>query len=129
MAHDISGPAAGTSSSEPPDAALQGTGPVGAGLPPGAAEAPPSVAAAEGPQPSPEPGKPRKLLYVTLPGCWGALIAGCLSFTPSLLPRSGITQGLICGITAAIVYGHTALVAFILFAFVVLCLVRPKLLS
>ena len=117
MAHDISGPTAGTSSSEPPDAALQGTGPVGAGLPPGAVEAPPSVAAAEGPQPSPEPEKPRKLLYVTLPGCWGALIAGCLSFTPSLLPRSGIVQGLIWGITAAIGYGLGVLSASIWRAF------------
>ena len=117
MAHDISGPAAGTSSSEPPDAALQGTGAVGAGLPPGAAEAPPPVAAAEGPQPSPEPGKPRKLLYVTLPGCGGALIAGCLSFTPSLLPRSGLVQGLIWGITAAIGYGLGVLSASIWRAF------------
>ena len=117
MAHDISGPAVGTSSSEPPDAALQGTGAVGAGLPPGAAEAPPPVAAAEGPQPSPEPGKPRKLLYVTLPGCWGALIAGCLSFTPSLLPRSGLVQGLIWGITAAIGYGLGVLSASIWRAF------------
>ena len=109
--------AAGTSSSEPPDAALQGTGAVGSGLPPGAAEAPPPVAAAEGPQPSPEPGKPRKLLYVTLPGCGGALIAGCLSFTPSLLPRSGLVQGLIWGITAAIGYGLGVLSASIWRAF------------
>ncbi len=58
---------------------------------------------AEGPQP--EPGKPRKLLYVTLPGCWGGLIFACLSFTPSLLPRGGLIQGVICGITAAIGYG------------------------
>ena len=86
MARDISG--AGTSSSsEPPDAAVQDAGPVGAGPPPGAAETPPPVMTAEGPQPPPEPAKPRKLLYVTLPGCWGALIAGCLSFTPSLLAR------------------------------------------
>ena len=97
--------------------ALQGTGPVGAGPPPGAAEAPPPVAAAEGPQPSPEPGKSRKLLYVTLPGCWGALIVGCLSFTPSLLPRSGIVQGLIWGITAAIGYGLGVLSASIWRAF------------
>ena len=81
MAHDITGPTAGASSSEYPDAAVQGANPVGAGPPPGVAETPPPVAAAEGPQPPPELGKPRKLLYVTLPGCWGALIAGCLSFT------------------------------------------------
>jgi hypothetical protein len=28
------------------------------------------------PRPSAEPGKLRKLVYVTLPGCWGALIIG-----------------------------------------------------
>lgn len=45
------------------------------------------------------------MLYLTLPGCWGALIFACLSFTPSLLPRGGIIQGLVCGITAAVGYG------------------------
>jgi uncharacterized membrane protein len=72
---------------------------------------------AEGPQPPAEPAKPRKLLYVTLPGCWGALIAGCLSFTPSLLPRGGIVQGVIWGITAAIGYGLGVLFAWIWRAF------------
>jgi uncharacterized membrane protein len=75
------------------------------------------AAAAEGPQPPPEPAKPRRLLYVTLPGCWGALIAGCLSFTPSLLPRGGIVQGLIWGITAVIGYGLGVLAAWIWRAF------------
>ena len=79
--------------------------------------APPPAAAAEGPRPSAEPGKPRRLLYVTLPGCWGALIAGCLSFTPSLLPRGGIVQGLVWGITAAIGYGLGVLAAWIWRAF------------
>lgn len=116
MARDISG--AGTSSSsEPPDAAVKDAGPVGAGPPPGAAETPPPVMTAAGPQPPPEPAKPRKLLYVTLPGCWGALIAGCLSFTPSLLPRGGIVQGVIWGITAAIGYGLGVLFAWIWRAF------------
>ena len=64
-----------------------------------------------------EPGKLRKLVYVTLPGCWGALIVGCLSFTPSLLPRDGIIQGLIWGITAAIGYGLGVLAAWIWRAF------------
>ena len=63
------------------------------------------VVAAEDREPPREPGKPRKLLYVTLPGSWGALIFACLSFTPSLLPRGGLIQGVICGITAAIGYG------------------------
>jgi len=36
--------------------------------------------------------KSGRLLYVTLPGLWGALLASCLSFTPSLLPRTGTIQ-------------------------------------
>ena len=72
---------------------------------------------AEGPPPAPEPGKRRRLLYVTLPGCWGALVAGCLSFTPSLLPRGGVVQGLVWGITAAIGYGLGVLFAWIWRAF------------
>ncbi len=54
---------------------------------------------------------------MTLPGCWGALITGCLSFTPSLLPRSGLIQGVIWGITAAIGYGLGVLAAWIWRAF------------
>src|SRR6185369_7443552 len=72
---------------------------------------------AEAPAPSPEDEKHRKLLYVTLPGCWGAVILSCLSFTPSLLPRTGITQGAIWGITAAIGYGLGVLAAWIWRAF------------
>jgi len=74
-------------------------------------------AAAETGASAPEPARPRKLLYVTLPGCWGALIAGCLSFTPSLLPRSGTIQGIVWGITAAIGYGVGVNVAWIWRAF------------
>jgi uncharacterized membrane protein len=70
-----------------------------------------------GQQPAPEPGQPRRLLYVTLPGCWGALVVGCLSFTPSLLPRGGVVQGLVWGITAAIGYGLGVLFAWIWRAF------------
>ena len=79
-----------------------------ADMPPGSGEVP---------QPSAEPGKARKLLSVTLPGCWGALLGGCLSFTPSLLPRDGLIQGLIWGITAAIGYGLGVLAAWIWRAF------------
>jgi uncharacterized membrane protein len=75
------------------------------------------AAAAETAEPPPEPARSRKLLYVTLPGCWGALIAGCLSFTPSLLPRSGTIQGLVWGITAAIGYGVGVNAAWIWRAF------------
>jgi uncharacterized membrane protein len=70
------------------------------------------VAAAEGERPA-----RRRLLYVTLPGCWGGLIFGCLSFTPSLLPRGGLTQGIVFGITAAIGYGLGVLAAWIWRAF------------
>jgi uncharacterized membrane protein len=75
------------------------------------------AAAAEDAQTSPAPSKSRKLLYVTLPGCWGGLIFACLSFTPSLLPRGGLIQGIICGITAAIGYGLGVLAASIWRAF------------
>jgi uncharacterized membrane protein len=75
------------------------------------------AATAEDAQTSPEPRRPRKLLYVTLPGCWGGLIFACLSFTPSLLPRGGLIQGIICGITAAIGYGLGVLAASIWRAF------------
>ena len=75
------------------------------------------AAAAEDAQASPESSKSRKLLYVTLPGCWGGLIFACLSFTPSLLPRGGLIQGIICGITAAIGYGLGVLAASIWRAF------------
>jgi uncharacterized membrane protein len=75
------------------------------------------AAAAEDAQISPPPTKARKLLYVTLPGCWGGLIFACLSFTPSLLPRGGLIQGIICGITAAIGYGLGVLAASIWRAF------------
>lgn len=93
--------------------------PVEARRPPAAGGTPPAVPGAEDPGPAPalEPGKPRRLLYLTLPGCWGALIAGCLSFTPSLLPRSGLIQGVIWGITAAIGYGVAVLGAWIWRAF------------
>jgi uncharacterized membrane protein len=56
-------------------------------------------------------------LTYTLPGAWGALIFACLSFTPSLLPRGGVAQGLLTGITAAIGYGVGVLVAAIWRAF------------
>lgn len=75
------------------------------------------TAVAEDAQPSPVPAKHRRLLYVTLPGCWGALILACLSFTPSLLPRDGLLQGIVCGISAAIGYGLGVLAAGIWRAF------------
>jgi uncharacterized membrane protein len=84
---------------------------------PGPAAGPPLITGAEAPESPREAGHSRKLLYATLPGCWGALIAGCLSFTPSLLPRSGIIQGIVWGITAAIGYGLGVIGAWIWRAF------------
>ncbi|MEU6506037.1 alpha/beta-hydrolase family protein [Streptomyces sp. NPDC046942] len=57
--------------------------------------------------------KYRKLGSLTLPGCWGALVASCLSFTPSLLPRGGVIQGVVWGISAAIGYAVGVLLASI----------------
>ncbi|MFE5909139.1 alpha/beta hydrolase [Streptomyces wedmorensis] len=61
--------------------------------------------------------KRRRSLRLTLPGCWGALLFACLSFTPSLLPRGGVLQGLICGINAAIGYGLGVVAAYVWRAF------------
>ena len=53
----------------------------------------------------------------TVPGVWGALAFACLSFTPSLLPRSGLIQGIVAGVTAAIGYGVGVLLAVVWRAF------------
>jgi uncharacterized membrane protein len=111
---DTPGTPVGSPPGEHPEVAGQRAGALaGADQPPGT----PRADESEGPQPSAEPGTPRRLLYVTLPGCWGALIAGCLSFTPSLLPRGGVIQGVVFGITAAIGYGLGVLAASIWRAF------------
>jgi uncharacterized membrane protein len=53
----------------------------------------------------------------TLPGLAGALVFVCLSLTPSLLPRTGLIQGLVCGISGAIGYGIGVLAAWVWRAF------------
>src|SRR6478609_10493711 len=55
----------------------------------------------------------RRFFRYTLPGAWVALVFTCLAFTPSLLPRGPVTQGVICGITAAIGYGFGVLGAWV----------------
>ena len=126
MARDTPVPPAGPPLGEHPDVADQRpSGPAGADHPAAAAEeplaavvlAPLPAATAAGPPPPPQPRKPRRLVHLTLPGCWGALIFACLSFTPSLLPRGGIIQGLVCGITAAIGYGLGVVAAWVWRAF------------
>ncbi len=62
--------------------------------------------------PQPSPRSPR-LLRLSLPGAWVALLFTCLAFTPSLLPRSGVFQGFVCGVSAAIGYGLGVLGAWV----------------
>jgi uncharacterized membrane protein len=115
---DTPGPPPSQSPGEHPAAAAQrAADPAGADQPPAAVDTAPPAPAADGLQPPPESRKRRKLLYATLPGCWGALIFACLSFTPSLLPRGGVVQGLVWGITAAIGYGLGVLAAWVWRAF------------
>lgn len=60
----------------------------------------------------------RKPFRYTLPGLAGAVVLLCLSLFPSLLPRTGLTQGLISGITAAFGYGVGVVPANVWRAFV-----------
>src|SRR5262249_22118192 len=88
MVRDAAGPPAGPAPNEQPE--LVGERAVGA------VETDQPSVATESPRRA-RHGKQRTLLYLTLPGCWGALIFGCLSFTPSLLPRGGVIQGVVFG--------------------------------
>ena len=67
--------------------------------------------------PAPRSARGSTLFSLTLPGCWGALLLGCASFTPSLLPRGPIVQGLVWGIGAAIGYGAATIGAWVWRAF------------
>ena len=118
MARETAEPPSGPSSGEQPAAAVEASQPLATEAGQAAAEAGPAGAPPEGPPPPPTTqAKHRRLLYVTLPGCWGAVIFAALSFTPSLLPRGGLIQGIICGITAAIGYGLAVWAAAIWRAF------------
>ncbi|MGW2993375.1 alpha/beta hydrolase [Streptomyces sp. NPDC001193] len=80
------------------------------------ADSPPVPASASASE-EPAPRTRHRRLRLTLPGCWGALLLACLSFTPSLLPRGGVLQGLVCGISAAIGYGLGVVAAYVWRAF------------
>jgi uncharacterized membrane protein len=67
-------------------------------------EAPARLPAAGEAEPEPGVAERRRFRY-THPGAWVALAFACLAFTPSLLPRSALLQGVVCGISAAIGYG------------------------
>src|SRR3954452_13049135 len=79
----------------------------------------PSQRGVEGPPPPDVPAvappPPRRLRWLpryTWSGTLGALLLGLSSFTPSLLPRGWLVQGIIAGITAAIGYGLGVTVAW-----------------
>jgi uncharacterized membrane protein len=63
------------------------------------------------------PVRRRRWFRYTLPGLAGALLFLCWSLTPSLLPRTGATQGLISGITAAFGYAVGVTLAYVWRAF------------
>ena len=65
----------------------------------------------------------------TLPGCWVALVFVCLAFTPSLVPRPGAFQGVVCGLTGAIGYGLGVTAAWLWRQFADRPARRPKTLS
>jgi uncharacterized membrane protein len=75
--------------------------------------------AVRSPEPRPAPAdRPRRRWWVlSLPGCWGAVLLVCASLTPSLLPREGVTQGVVSGISAALGYGLGVLAAAVWRAF------------
>jgi len=74
------------------------------------ASSPPPVAPSAGAR----PGRRwrRWLPHYTWSGTLGAVLFGCASLTPSLLPRGWVLQGLVAGVTAAIGYGVGVTVAW-----------------
>jgi uncharacterized membrane protein len=54
---------------------------------------PKDEAAGAEPEASPPRAAGRHRFRYTLPGAWVALVFACLAFTPSLLPRSAVLQG------------------------------------
>ena len=63
--------------------------------------------------PSDDRGTSARWWHTSFAAAVGGLVFGALSLTPSLLPRSGIVQGLVLGVAIAIGYGLGALVAWL----------------
>ncbi len=68
---------------------------------------------AGGPDPGSKDRVARRRFRYTLPGSWTALVFVCAAFTPSLVPRPGVYQGVVCGLTGAIGYGLGVAVAWV----------------
>jgi uncharacterized membrane protein len=84
------------------------------------APAPRAASGADGSPPDPAgseqvrvAGPTRRWPRLSLPGSWGTVLLACASFTPSLLPRTGVAQGVVAGISATMGYGLGVLVAAI----------------
>ncbi|RFU19209.1 alpha/beta hydrolase [Geodermatophilus marinus] len=72
----------------------------------------PARSSAGGAEPRPRRPWTRWLPRYPWSGTVGALVFGCASLTPSLLPRGWLLQGLVAGITAAIGYGVGVAIAW-----------------
>ena len=72
----------------------------------------PGVAPDQEPEPAPEKVSSPRWWHTSFAAAVGALAFGALSLTPSLLPRSGVVQGLVLGVAIAIGYGLGGLVAW-----------------
>jgi uncharacterized membrane protein len=83
----------------------------------GVAVPPQTRGGAAEPGPLPDTGRRGQWHSLTVPGFWGAVVVSCLSFTPSLLPRTGMIQGIVWGVTAALGYGVGVVLAVIVRAF------------
>ncbi|MGY1705585.1 alpha/beta hydrolase [Geodermatophilus sp. SYSU D00697] len=73
---------------------------------------PPTTATSAGTPRRPARRWTRRLPRYTWSGTVGAVVLGCASLTPSLLPRGWLLQGVVGGVTAAIGYGLGVAVAW-----------------
>lgn len=113
-----SGPGSGATAPSGPGPGATAPSSPGPGPGPGSGDAPAASPAAPVAPAAPAGDRRRlRMPYVSLSGAWGALVLACLSFTPSLLPRGGILQGVVSGILAAIGYGLGVVTAWIWRAF------------